>query len=160
MALKLRQTGNERIVFSSQVILCEGTSDQAGIRALAEASHIELDENNVAIVDCDGRDNIPAYARFCSALGLKYLAVQDGDASKSAAQTGVEAVRRAVNESDLGALFEFPENIETSLGGVQKDSERVADAMRQSAKRSSVAPEITELIEILSTFVGNATQLG
>jgi predicted ATP-dependent endonuclease of OLD family len=72
---KLRQTGNERIAFASKVVLTEGKTDQAGLRALAEETQIDLDGRNVAIVDCASRDNIPDYARFCAALGLRYLAV-------------------------------------------------------------------------------------
>jgi energy-coupling factor transporter ATP-binding protein EcfA2 len=145
MVPKLRQTGNERIAFASKVVLTEGKIDQAGLRSLAEASKIDIDGSNIAVVDCSGRENIPDYARFCAGLGLKYLAVQDGDAGKPDAAKGVAAVRTAVAESELGTLFEFAEDIETALGDVEKDVRAVSLAMREAATQPQVPPEILTL---------------
>jgi predicted ATP-dependent endonuclease of OLD family len=153
MAPKLRQTGNERIAFASRVVLCEGKGDQAAIRTLAEETRLDLDSYNIGVIDCDGRDNIPDYARFCSALGLHYLAVQDGDASKPDAKPKVEAVRNAVAATDFGLLFEFYENIETSLGCAKKDTDVLSRAMRQAASDDSVPAEIAELRSKLSDLV-------
>lgn len=150
---KLRQTGNERIAFASGVVLTEGKFDQVGIRTLVDQAKLDLDGYNIAIIDCDGRENIPDYARFCAGLGLRYLAIQDGDASKPDAAQGVQAVRDAVGESSLGALFEFPENIETTLGGVKKDSRAISDAARKFASQLELSSEIADLHQKLSDLV-------
>jgi energy-coupling factor transporter ATP-binding protein EcfA2 len=150
---KLRQTGNERIAFASKVVLTEGKVDQAGLRSLADETQIDLDGGNIAVVDCASRDNIPDYARFCAGLGLRFLAVQDGDASKPDAAKGAEAVRVAVGESSFGTLFEFTEDIETTLGGVAKDVEVVSHAMREAAGQPHMPTEIHELYKRLSDLV-------
>ncbi|MHB8437265.1 MAG: ATP-dependent nuclease, partial [Acidimicrobiales bacterium] len=58
---KLRQTGNERVVFASAAILCEGKIDQAAVRVIAEHEDLDLDALNVTVVDCAGRENMPDY---------------------------------------------------------------------------------------------------
>ena len=102
---------------------------------------------------------MPDYARFCASLGLRFLAIQDGDASKRDAQAGVEAVRTAVGETDLGVLFEFPENIETSLSAARKDVQTIDQAMRRVARTTPRPEEIANLDQELSNLV-NGTGIG
>jgi predicted ATPase len=153
IAPKLRRLGNERIAFASSVVLAEGKIDQAAIQALADQTNLDLDGHNVAIIDCDGRDNIPDYVRFCTDLRLRFLAIQDGDAGKPDAASGVQAVREAVSESSIGTLFEFPEDIESTLGGVKKDVQTVCEAMRAAAIQSEIPAEVAKLREMLSDLL-------
>jgi predicted ATP-dependent endonuclease of OLD family len=79
---KLKATGNERLPFASRAILCEGQDDVAAIMTLSERMKIDLRRQNIAVVNCSGRNSLPSYIWFSAQLGLKYLAIADGDASK------------------------------------------------------------------------------
>lgn len=65
----------------------------------------------------------------------------------------VEAVRKAVAESQLGTLFEFTEDIETALGGVEKDVQVVSLAMRLAAIQPHMPAKISTLRQWLSDLV-------
>jgi predicted ATP-dependent endonuclease of OLD family len=153
IAPKLRQSGNEKIAFSSAVILTEGKYDQVAIRTLAEYRRIDLDGANVALIDCGSRDNIPDYVRFCDGLGLRFLAIQDGDASNKVAAKNVLAVRDAVLSSKHGAIFEFPENLEFTLRGVEKNASSIAEAVRSLLVLTEPLPEIEALYQAIVNLV-------
>jgi len=150
---KLRQSGNEKVVFASAAILGEGTHDQAAVRTVAECRDLDLDGSNIAVIDCGSRNNIPDYVRFCDELGLPFLAVQDGDASNTSAAKSAQAVRNAVAASKHGTLFEFPENLESTLGGVAKSTEKIIDAVRSALSAIEVTPKMEELCEAISGLV-------
>ena len=153
IAPKLRQSGNEKIVFASAVILGEGTQDQAAVRTVAECRDLDLDGSNIAVIDCGSRNNIPDYVRFCDELGLPFLAIQDADASNTGAAKSAQAVRDAVTGSKHGTIFEFPENLESTLGGIGKNTEKIIDAVRSVLGAVEVTPAIENLCEAISALV-------
>jgi predicted ATP-dependent endonuclease of OLD family len=74
-------------------MLCEGHDDVEAITMLSERIGIDLRLSNVTVTDCGGRENLADYARFCVQLGIRYLAVMDGDAAKPTAQNLTRAER-------------------------------------------------------------------
>jgi predicted ATPase len=159
MARKLIAKGNERLPFAWRCVLCEGEDDVEAVLTLAEKLGIDLRAQNIAVADCGGRDNQPAYIRFCSALGLRYLTVMDADASKAASQPAVarnvSAVRDAVRNHPDGELAEFPEDLETTLGVAKQRPSRVPAAIKGAA--SSTAPsELVNLARALCRLAGSA----
>lgn len=120
MTKKLVAKGNERLPFAWRAILCEGQDDVAAVTALANRIGIDLRRRNIAVIDCGSRDNLSGYIWFCAELGLTYLAVMDGDASKPDAAPKAEAVRNAVERHQGGQLVEFPENLETTFGVIKQ----------------------------------------
>jgi energy-coupling factor transporter ATP-binding protein EcfA2 len=127
---KLKATGNERLPFASRAILCEGQDDVAAIMTLSERMKIDLRRQNITVVNCSGRNSLPSYIWFSAQLGLKYLAIADGDASKPDAQADAQAVRDAVAGHSGGELFEFPENLESTFGVAKQRDSLVPSAIR------------------------------
>jgi energy-coupling factor transporter ATP-binding protein EcfA2 len=150
---KLRQSGNEMVVFASAAILGEGTHDQAAVRTVAECRNVDLDGSNIAVIDCGSRNNIPDYVHFCDELGLPFLAIQDADASNKGAAKSAQAVRDAVTDSKNGMIFEFPENLESTLGGADKNTEKIIDAVRSTLSAAEVPLDIEKLCEAISGLV-------
>ncbi len=106
LSRKLAAKGNEGLPFASRAILGEGQDDQAAIHALCERMGIDVRRLNIMVVDCGSRDNLPDYIWFCAQIGLPYLAVMDGDASKPDARSKAQAVRDALKLHGGGELVD------------------------------------------------------
>ena len=156
---KLKATGNERLPFASRAILCEGQDDVAAIMTLSERMKIDLRRQNITVVNCSGRNSLPSYTWFSSQLGLKYLAIADGDASKPDAQAGAQAVRDAVSGHSGGELFEFPENLESTFGVAKQRDSLVPSAIRaipfigNDPDPSSAPPEVATLADAIRRLI-------
>ena len=102
---------------------------------------------------CSSRDNLPDYIRFCGELGLRYLAVMDGDATKAAADSSVaanaQAVRDAARDNPTGALLEFCEDFETTLGVVEKKPSLMPDAIQKAPLDETGPAELRALAAAL-----------
>jgi len=151
---KLRAKGNQNLPFAWRAVLCEGETDIETVTCLAERLNLDLHELNVAVADCGSRDNLPDYIRFCGELGLRYLAVMDGDAAKAAADpsvaANVQAVRDAARDNPVGILLEFPEDFETTLGVAKKRSSLMPDAIRKASLDETGPAELRTLAEALA----------
>jgi len=160
MSRKLIAKGNERLPFAWRCVLCEGEDDVEAVLSLAERLGIDLRAKNIAVADCGGRDNQPAYIRFCSELGLRYLAIMDADASKAVNQPAVarnaSAVRDAVRNYPDGELVEFPEDLEATLGIPKQRPSRAPAAIRATTS-GSAPPELVELANALCRLAGCTT---
>lgn len=107
MTPKLKAKGNERLPFAWRAILCEGQDDVEAILTLSERMGIDQRRRNIAVTDCGGRENLADYAHFCMQLGIRYLAVMDGDAATPAARNNAQTARDAVSHCGGGELFEL-----------------------------------------------------
>lgn len=149
LSKKLVAKGNEGLPFAWKAVLCEGETDVEAIRALAERLDLDLDLLNIAVIDSGGRDNLPDYVRFCSSLGIPFLAIMDGDTAKAvknpAVKKNAQAVRAAVAKAPLGRLVEFREDIESALGVTKQKSSLVASALQTVRLDGSGPVEIKEL---------------
>jgi predicted ATP-dependent endonuclease of OLD family len=135
MSRKLMTKGNERLPFAWRCVLCEGEVDVEAVLALAERLGVGLRAQNIAVADCGGRDNLPDYIRFCSELGLRYLAVMDADSGKPVGRKAA-AVRDAVKNYPGGELVEFPQDLETTLG-IDKQRPSIAPEAIRNARRGT-----------------------
>jgi predicted ATPase len=113
---KLVAKGNDRLPFAWRAILCEGQDDVEAIVTFSDRMCIDLRRRNIAVVDCGSRENLPDYIWFCAQLGLKYLAVMDGDSTTPNTGANSQAVREAVNLRHGGELVEFPVSLERTFG--------------------------------------------
>lgn len=155
---KIRDKGNGAVAFASKAILCEGVTDVQAIHVLAERLEIELDALNITVLDCGSRDNLPDYIALAGSLGIPFLAIMDGDATKASKDRSVaknaQAVRIAVLGHDRGCLVEFAEDIETTLG-VTKAKSSVVDKLRTlKLNDGTTPPEIDELVRRIQGLVG------
>jgi predicted ATP-dependent endonuclease of OLD family len=155
MSRKLVAKGNERLPFAWRCVLCEGEVDVEAILSLAGRLGIDLRAQNIAVADCGGRDNLPDYIRFCSELGLTYLAVMDADTSKGVERKAA-AVREAVKNHPDGELAEFSEDLETTLGIEKKRPSVVSEAIKTVALGSSGHPELIALADALRRLARRA----
>jgi predicted ATPase len=155
---KLKAKGNERLPFARRAILCEGEVDVTAITAFTERMNIDLRKQNIMVVDCAGRGSIPDYVWFCAELGLKYLAIMDGDANTTDARPSAQAVRDAVIRHQGGELIEFVVDLETTFGVTKPprgQESRVPDAIRSLAFTNDMPdddadhPEIVTLAEAI-----------
>ncbi len=156
LAKKIVAKGNEGLPFASRAVLCEGETDVAAVRALAARARLALDEQNVAVLDCGGRENLPDYIRFCAALGIRVLVVMDGDSTKAQAnrktKQNVERVRQAARGAETRVqIFEFTEDLETTLKVETKDVQVIVKACETvDLDRNTV---INALIDKLRAFL-------
>jgi predicted ATPase len=155
---KLKAKGNERLPFARRAILCEGEDDVAAIITFTERMNIDLRQRNIMVVDCAGRGSISDYVWFCAELGLKYLAVMDGDANTPDARPSAQTVRDAIVRHQGGELAEFPVDLETTFGVTKPPrghGSRVPDAIRRLAFTNGMPdgdaghPEIVTLAEAI-----------
>lgn len=162
MTPKLKAKGNERLPFAGRAILCEGQDDVEAIMTLSERIGIDPRRRNIAVTDCGGRENLGDYAWFCTQLGIRYLAVMDGDAATPAAQNNAQAAREAVSHYGGGELFEFPHTLEATFRvGKQKPS-LVPGKIRELPFAGKMpdpaqAPaEVVKLAEAIRSIAGQA----
>jgi len=127
---------------------------------LSERIGIDLRRRNIAVTDCGGRENLADYARFCAQLGIRYLAVMDGDAETPAAQKNARAAREAVSHCGGGELFEFPHTLEATFGVTKQKPSQVpgkieelpfADKMPDPTKAPA---EVVKLAEAIRSLAG------
>lgn len=128
------------------------------MRCVAERSGLGLEARNALIVDCGGRENLPAYVQFCASLGLAFLVVADGDTTKAvrepAVQRNVAAVRQAVVQSASGALFEFVEDVEHAFGLSTKGFDQLLDAVARAPLDEHAGTEASHLASELRKLIG------
>jgi len=154
---KLTAKGNEGLPFARRAFLCEGETDVTAVRLIAARLNVDLDSTNIAVTDCGSRDNQPDYIDFCVALGIPFIVLMDGDASKAATDRSVQhnaqTVRDAVNAQPfLGALVEFPEDIETSFNVRKQRRSLVPAAIAKLDLTASKPREIALLVSIVRKF--------
>ena len=149
LSKKLVAKGNGGLLFAWRVVFCEGETDVEAVRVIAQQLDLDLDTLNIAVIDCGSRENMPDYIALAAALGLRYLAIMDGDATKAAkddvVKRNAQAVRYAVENDPRGTLVEFPEDLETTLGVFKKTRSAVLDALQAFDLDGACPAEITEL---------------
>lgn len=158
VARKVGGKGNGDLPFSNAAILCEGQDDVAVLRILAARREIVFDALSVTVADCGGAENIPDYATLCSQLGIPYLVVADGDASKAVdnerVRKRVNQLRAQVEADPLGSYFAFDENLETALGMTAKGFDHAVRAAESLALNGmDVLSEVAGLLTSLEGFL-------
>jgi hypothetical protein len=159
MTPKLKAKGNERLPFAWRAILCEGQDDVEAIITLSERIGIDPRRRNIAVTDCGGRENLPDYAHFCAQLGIRYLAVMDGDAATPTAQNNAQTARDAISHCGGGELFEFPHTLEATFGVEKRRPSLVPGKIRGLPFAGSMPdpaqapPEVVKLAEAIWSLV-------
>lgn len=145
--------GNEGLPFAAKAILCEGKTDVAAVRALATRLKLDLEAANIAVVDCDSRNNQPGYIRFAANLRLPALVISDGDGSKAGkpeVRDQVAAVVAAARAGDAIELVLFDEDFETALAIPKSKRHPMAETIAQLDLSSR--PEVVKLVATLQAF--------
>ena len=70
---------NPEIFFGRGSFMVEGTSDYHVQRALSDHYQGLFEENNIVLVNCDGKDNIPAHVDLHDRFGIPYHCMADCD---------------------------------------------------------------------------------
>lgn len=93
-------------------------------------------------------------------LGIKYLAVMDGDAVTPAAQNHAQAAREAVSHYGGGELFEFPHTLEATFGVAKQKPSLVPGKVRElpfvgnMPDTAQAPPEVVKLAEAIRALAG------
>jgi hypothetical protein len=160
MTPKLKAKGNERLPFAWRAILCEGQADVEAIMTLSERIGVDPRRRNISVTDCGGRENLADYAKLCMQLGIRYLAVMDGDSATPAAQSNAQAAREAVAHHGGGDLFEFPHTLEATFGVEKRKPSLVPSKIRELPFAGSMPdpalapPEVIKLAEAIWSLAG------
>ena len=86
------------LVFARRVLLVEGVAEQLLAPTLARAHGADLDEGGISVCAIGGT-HFGSYVKLCTALGIPYAVLTDGDPGKRV--TG--ARRKELLEQDAGA---------------------------------------------------------
>lgn len=86
------------LVFARKVLLVEGFAEQVLMPRLARALDIDLDKEGITVCAVHGT-HFSSYVRFCTALGLPWAVITDGDVDSSGTSAG------AARASDLLAVL-------------------------------------------------------
>lgn len=86
------------LVFARKVLLVEGFAEQVLMPKLASALDIDLDKEGITVCAVHGT-HFASYVRFCTALGLPWAVITDGDIDASGTSAG------AARASDLLAVL-------------------------------------------------------
>jgi putative ATP-dependent endonuclease of OLD family len=86
------------LVFARRVLLVEGVAEQLLAPTLARAHGVDLDEGGISVCAIGGT-HFGSYVKLCTALGIPYAVLTDGDPGKRV--TG--ARRKELLEQDAGA---------------------------------------------------------
>ena len=65
------------LFFSKGVVLVEGPTEKAVLPLIAERICVDISE--ISIVDCAGKNNLPAYCRVLNAFQIPYMLIHDED---------------------------------------------------------------------------------
>jgi predicted ATPase len=87
------------VFLSRAVMLVEGRTEKLAFPFVFRALGYDVDQEAIAIVDCQGKGNIPLFAEICNACDIPYVVVHDRDAPRGedpaeAEQIANEAVLR------------------------------------------------------------------
>lgn len=129
-----------------------------------------LDSLSISVADCGGVENLPDFARLCRQLGIPYLVVTDGDASKAAINERVAKrvmqLRGQVEADPEGLYFAFAEDLEAALKLPAKGFDHaVRTAETLVLKGKQVLEEVVGLLNALDAFLlrvapGESSQAG
>jgi hypothetical protein len=163
VARKVGAKGNGDLPFANAAILCEGQDDVAVLRILAARRGYQLDSLSISVADCGGVQNLPDYAKLCSQLGIPYLLVTDGDASKAAhnkrVADRVAQLRAQVQGDSRGCYFAFTEDLEAGLAIPAKGFDSaVHTAENLLLAGDDVMPELPGLLNALDEFIRRAAR--
>lgn len=67
------------ILFARRALLVEGQSDRLAALSIAERMGHDPDAEDLAIVACASKSNIPFFARVCTALAVPFIVLHDED---------------------------------------------------------------------------------
>ncbi|MGH3001103.1 MAG: ATP-dependent nuclease [Gaiellaceae bacterium] len=83
---------------SRAVVLVEGRTEKVALPFVFEALGYDLDREAIAVVDCQGKGNLPLFAEICNACHIPYVVIHDRDAPHGRVP---DAAERVANQTIL-----------------------------------------------------------
>jgi predicted ATPase len=80
------------IFLSRAVLFVEGRTEQLAFPFIFNALGFDTDQEAIAIVDCNGKGNMPLYAEICNACEIPYVIVHDRDAPRGTAPDAADGI--------------------------------------------------------------------
>jgi hypothetical protein len=86
------------VFLSRAVLLVEGRTEKGALPFVFDALGYDADQEAIAVVDCQGKGNIPLFAEICNACHIPYVVIHDRDAPRGEQPAEAE---RVANETIL-----------------------------------------------------------
>ncbi len=99
--------------FVDKVILVEGTSDKAFLNYIIDTQNLS---ENVYIVDCGMKSNIPTFMKLCAEFGIHHLVMYDEDHNKNAKHQSWNSAITTATNSFTKASKAFVNDLEDYVG--------------------------------------------
>jgi predicted ATP-dependent endonuclease of OLD family len=145
-------TRNE-LFFSKAVVLVEGDTEKMTLPFAFKLNGINIHRENVSIVKCNGKGNIPLFVKVISSFGIPFLVIHDVDIWPPGHKKAHEnESQRKKNEkikeyvSDHGIIVKMDPDFDTVIGGSTKD--KVASALEsiKSVKKFEELPDELQVV--------------
>jgi predicted ATP-dependent endonuclease of OLD family len=80
------------IFLSRAVMLVEGRTEKLSLPFVFQALGYDVDQEAIALIDCQGKGNIPLFAEVCNICDIPYVVVHDRDAPRGAQPVDAEQI--------------------------------------------------------------------
>jgi predicted ATPase len=91
------------LFLARSAILVEGRTEKLVLPSVFAALGHDVDQENVSIVECGGKSNIPVFARICQSCGIPFVVVHDRDAEPGKEPIPAEVALNALIADVVGA---------------------------------------------------------
>ncbi|WP_037305764.1 ATP-dependent nuclease [Amycolatopsis orientalis] len=126
------------LVFARKVLLVEGFAEQVLMPKLAHAMGIDLDKEGITVCAVHGT-HFSSYVRFCTALGLPWAVITDGDVDAKGTSAGAT---RAADLLDVLGLSGTPSEHGIFVGNTTFEHDLI------TTKPENLEPSFTALQEL------------
>ncbi len=114
--------------FVDKVVLVEGVADRALLSYLIQTENLI---ENVYVVDCGGKSNIPRFMQLCSEFGVKHCVMFDKDGNQSENHKGWNSnIESSKTEYTVGSLA-FDATMEDYIGFSAVDRNKPVEILNQ-----------------------------
>ena len=143
----LRRISSREAVLARAVLLVEGESDEAFIRALAPRLDRDLDSAGVSVVHFEGQDGYKPYLQLLEALQIPVIALRDlnwGDDHRYPAQQ-FHALGAEIE--DYLSEHGFQDALDSARAKVGRSKPRICEEVALTVDTTSLPPLFDEVIQ-------------
>lgn len=103
--------------FSRKTVFVEGDSDKFAILSTADFCDKNLDAQGIAVIETNGKQNLPYYIRIANAFGIPFGVAYDSDDGNPQSNEASTAIETAIAQSPhFVSKVVFQPSLETELG--------------------------------------------
>ncbi len=139
---------NNEMLFARACLLVEGPNEKYGVRVLANLA--KLDDSDLTIISCNGKEKIPYYQLICKAFEISFFTLFDKDGKDE-----TDLINKAViNWANGEHYYAFPESLE-HLFGTEKAEYKASATMQAIDNCQALPKELSEAFQKIQLFLSN-----